>query len=1150
MPHAEYQSPLGSAALGCCQRLPVLRRARRLATILAVILAMPNLSAAEEPAATPPRAAWQRHCRTLAQDPSLVRFYTFQDPLDPAKPIADLAGKGGELSYQPSPAKDAKPQTPAVVDGRWAGKKAVRLDAGCLLGATPPLSDKGFTVEAWVRVQGPGTLRGNNGATNGTLLALGNGYWEGWRITTHYPQKTLSLEIGRPQPSHPIGIRTSPVPDRDWHHLAATWDGRKMALFVDGIQAAAGEHPGPLTLPQQKASFRIGYANAGIGSVVFDVDEVALFGRALAPEEIVRHACFDSPAAQKVVARLQAASVLLAEGKHRAAGSELVRALESPALPDRYRALAVPMLATVLRQSPIHSLSPKAAETMLSLPEISPPERSNLRLAAAHGLFVAGDYAAAREAYGKLLEEAELLPYVRGLAQSRIARTCAVQENWSEAKAEYEKLAKLPDVPPHLRWEADQRLGEIRRIESGMPPLDPSAGRTLPPERPSPAVTLHVAPGGADSAPGTAERPFATLQRARDELRRLKAAGKLVGGAAVLIHGGEYQVQSTFPLEAQDSGTEAAPIVYRAADGHQPVFRGGIRLSGFQLASDPSVLNRLPQEARGKVVALDVKKFGLKDLKPLLLGGFASGSGFKTYPVIELFFDGRAMPLARWPNEGFVRVADVAMPDDHRIHGRKGSKTGRLVYEGERPQRWKDERDAMLYGYWFWDWADSYERIASIDTTKREIALATPYHRYGYRKDAPYYAVNLLAEIDVPGEWYLDRAAGILYFYPPSDPAGAVVELSTLDRPALQLENVSWVSFEGITWDLGCVDAIQIRGGENCLLAGCTVRRFGGNGMIVEGRGHGVLSCDVYSMGRGGLVVSGGDRKTLAPGGCFVENCDIHDLSRVDHTYTPAVLLGGVGNRIAHNCLHHVNSSAIRLGGNDHVVEYNEVHHVVQESDDQGGVDMFGNPTFRGNVFRYNFWHHIGNQRNPSEEPDCGQAGIRLDDAISGQVVYGNVFWRCSAGKRGFGGVQIHGGKDNWIDNNLFIDCMAAVSFSPWDEGRWKEHTAHALQAGDVDASLYVERYPDLARLAEGANVNLIGRNLALRCGEFLRRDRGHAQLFANVAVDRDPGLTIADGDQVQTVDPAVAIHLGLEPIPMSQIGLYRSAPDRFQPAK
>ena len=70
----------------------------------------------------------------------------------------------------------------------------------------------------------------------------------------------------------------------------------------------------------------------------------------------------------------------------------------------------------------------------------------------------------------------------------------------------------------------------------------------------------------------------------------------------------------------------------------------------------------------------------------------------------------------------------------------------------------------------------------------------------------------------------------------------------------------------------------------------------------------------------------------------------------------------------------------MRLEGNDHIVEYNEVYEVVRETDDQGGIDLFYNVTYRGNILRYNYWHDIGSGRA------CGQAGIRLDDAISGTL--------------------------------------------------------------------------------------------------------------------------------------------------------------------
>ena len=672
--------------------------------------------------------------------------------------------------------------------------------------------------------------------------------------------------------------------------------------------------------------------------------------------------------------------------------------------------------------------------------------------------------------------------------------------------------------------------------------VPPMAGRTQLPDWPEPAVVLHVAPGGDGDAPGTADEPFATLGQARDALRALKQEGELTeGGGEVIVHGGRYEVSQTFTLTAEDSGEASAPIRYRAAQGETPIFRGGIRVEGFDPVTDGAVLDRLPEEARDKVLQVDLAPYGIGELEPLRLGGFNSGLGFRTHPVMELFFNGEAMTLARWPNEGFARIADVAVKDGHRIHGLEGSRTGRLIYEGDRPERWKDEPAVLLYGYWFFDWADSYERVASIDTENREFVLEEPYAGYGYRAGAPYYAVNLLSEIDMPGEWYLDRTANILYFYPPSDPSEAVVELSVIDFPFVRAEDVSHTVFEGLVWELGGANGVEIHGGSECWVIGCTVRRCGGDGIVFSGgTSHTLLGSDVYSMGRGGVMASGGDRKTLTPGNHLIENCHIHELSRIDRTYTPAVLLNGVGHRIARNRFHDIQSSAMRVNGNDHLVELNEIHHVVQESDDQGGADMWGNATYRGNLYRYNYWHHIGNQVNPQEAPDCGQGGIRLDDAISGTRIYGNVFYRASAGKLGFGGVQIHGGKDNLIDNNVFVDCMAAISFSAWNDARWREFVANAMESPDIDPALYLERYPELERLTEDHDVNTIARNLVLNCGEFIRRDSGRSVLTDNVILTADTPLTMGESLDLDALAPLLNEH-GLATIPFSEIGLYES---------
>lgn len=662
-----------------------------------------------------------------------------------------------------------------------------------------------------------------------------------------------------------------------------------------------------------------------------------------------------------------------------------------------------------------------------------------------------------------------------------------------------------------------------------------SATRVAPPEVLKPEVTLHVAPDGKPDGNGSLQQPFLTLEQARDELRsRKKAAGHAVS-SLILVHEGEYPVRETFTLTAEDSGSRSAPVVFRAADRAKPVFRGGTRLKNWQPLQDSKAKEMIPRELQGKVWEYALTSNEIARVLPLKLGGFSSGNGFKTHPAHELFFNGKAMQLARGPNEGFLKVRDVAVKDGTKGYDRQGSKVGKILYAGDQPDRWAAEPDLLLYGYWFWDWADSYERVASVDPENKRITLAEPWHQYGFSVGAPFYAINALSELDAPGEWYLDRRSYRLYFYAPSDPNGGDAEISWMAAPLVQLQNTSDIRFEGLTWELGSADAIRVQGGTNCLFAGCTVRRCAGNGIEIQGgRANGLLSCDIYSLGRGGVILSGGDRKTLKSGVHFVENCDIHGLSRIDHTYTPAILVEGVGLRVAHNRLHEVLSSAMRVEGNDHQIEYNEIFEAVTESDDQGGVDMFGNPTYRGNQYRFNYWHHIGNWRATGDQPKCGQAGIRLDDAICGTVIFGNIFERCSAGKLGFGGVQIHGGKENVIENNVFIDCAAAVSFSPWPEKRWREFVAGALDQPAIDRAVYLERYPDLARLNDEANVNVVRHNRTVRCGELFRR--------APQTVQSEDNVALREGEFSR--DPANPIfnQPGLVRIPVEEIGIYQDA--------
>lgn len=1169
-------------------------------TLLLMLLA-PLPGWAEDAGGSLPQ--WQRYRDTVTQDPSLLRYYTFE-----TVPVPDLAGKGGALQFELVPKAGAPPETLRVIEGRWPGKQAVRLDQGTFAAEPFPVA-KAFTAAAWVRTHGPGVHRGNNDSTDGTLLSIGVGYWDGWRVTVRFPSGQLGFEIGRPAPVNAVGISgEAPLRDGIWHHLACTWDGRQMCLYLDGLLIGQGDYAGDYTPPAPTGRFRVGYANSGWGSAVLDVDEVAIYSRALAPMEILQAAHFYAPLGDAVASRFAGALAHLSAREHaaaarafagvlrqtdlhphlravarlcrgralqaqrdlRAAAGEWSVLLELPGLPDRHRRAALDHLLQLFRQGAgdvvpralyekvlalpeitpsdrlavrlatarsyrregQHALAWQEYERLIAMPDLSPRQQLDLQLERAHARMEARDYRAARTEYARIAALAEAPAHYRSAARLQIAESYLRAREWRAAAAELRQLQEMADAPEHHRWEAAERLREVQRLQAGRPPRHPADSRVRVPRFPKPAITFYVSPRGSDTNPGTKARPFATLVGAREAIRALKRQGPLPhGGVVVFLRGGEYRLTKTFTLTEEDSGTAEAPVVYRAFPGETPVLTGGTRVRGFQPVHDAAVLARLPEEARGKVVQCDLRAQGITEYGTLQPRGF----GMEGCPVLELFFDGRPMRLARWPNEGFLLTGQVRDPGSQ-----EKNRGATFTYEGDRPARWSQARDIWMFGTWYYHWADTTVGVAAIDTSARQVTAAHPA-AYRTREGQRFYFFNLLEEIDQPGEWYLDRGRGILYFYPPADPDRATVEISLLETPLVRLEDVSHVTLRGLTLELGRWDGITIQDGRRCLLAGCTLRRLGGNGVVIDGgQEHGILGCDLYTLGRGGTVVTGGDRKTLTPGGHFVENCHIHDFSRVDRTYTPAVLMNGVGNRIAHNLFHDSPHHGIRLEGNDHVVEFNEIHSVVYESDDQAGIDMFLNPSYRGNVLRYNYWHHIG-----SGLDTIGQGGIRLDDAISGTVVYGNVFYRCSAGL--FGAVQIHGGKENVVDNNLFIDCRYAVSFSPWGEAHWREflqqpHLVKLLHE-DVEISRppYSTRYPALARLAEQPDVNSVWRNVVYNCGEFLTRDGGRQDLRDNWITHEDPGLVSRERHDFRLkADSPAFDRIGFRPIPFDEIGLYQ----------
>jgi len=659
-----------------------------------------------------------------------------------------------------------------------------------------------------------------------------------------------------------------------------------------------------------------------------------------------------------------------------------------------------------------------------------------------------------------------------------------------------------------------------------------------------PPNRLFVAPDGSDDNPGTKARPLAGLEGARDAIRRRKAAGNLpAGGMTVLLRGGTYVLDNAFELTAEDSGTAEAPIVYRARPGEEVRLTGGREVRGFVPVTDQAVLKRLPAEARGKVLQADMKAQGITDLGELKSTGF----GRSGTPALELFFQDKAMTLARWPNRGFIHITGVTDEKPRIVRGTKASYVGKFMYEGSRPARWMKEKDPWVHGYWFRDWADQRHRIVSIDIERRMITVAKPYHGYGYRVGQWFYGFNLLCELDSPGEWYVDRRTGMLYFWPP----GAIEQgrpTVSIVKNLVTMTDVSHVTIRGMTLEAARGTAIVIRRGTGNRVIGCTLRNLGTWAVAIKGGADGaVIGCDIYATGDGGVSLSGGERKTLRPAGHAAENNHIHHYGRINRMYRPAVSIRGVGQRVAHNLIHDAPHQAIAFGGNDHVMEFNEIHHVCQEANDAGAIYSGRDWTMRGTVIRYNYLHHIQGFRGK------GCMGIYLDDMYCGTKIYGNVFHRVRRA------AFIGGGRDCTIENNIFVDCKPAVHVDHRALG-WASKAVGGVMKRRLDAMpyqspLWRKRYPKLVNIWEDEPAvpkrNLVARNVCKggRWAGLYRLAKPHVTLQDNLT-DRDPKFVDPAAGNFQLQDDSPAYKLGFQRIPIERIGPYKDPRRASWPVK
>ena len=644
------------------------------------------------------------------------------------------------------------------------------------------------------------------------------------------------------------------------------------------------------------------------------------------------------------------------------------------------------------------------------------------------------------------------------------------------------------------------------------------------------SAQYFVSPKGNDSGNGSIKAPFATLEHA------LEVGGQVVTIDTLVVNllpGVYHQTKSVI----LGQGLYDRPVKIIAPEG-EVVFHGGVYLNGndFKPLNDKNIENRLLPEAKGKLYVFDLKKAGINDYGQLKQHGFGTNP---SPTVMELFIDGTPQTLARYPNDD-KRLAIGKIYDVGSIPrwGDRSNRGGEFGFEYDRPQRWKNATDIWLHGKFSAGYNDDHLRVEKINFDKSSFKIEQP-HLYGLKtstmayvqdSDKPglsvrgYYAYNLLEEIDSIGEYYIDRTSGKLYVYPGTDLSKAKIEVSLLEDPFISVFNRKNVQIENVKFTCSRGLGIYLNNSSDITIDNCHFSNLGtvavslgqayasekltynsdgspNMGLPEEGTITNITiqNCLIKNTGTGGILLSGGDRKTLSPSNNLVYNCEFDNTDRINQSYSPSIKIYGVGSTVRNSYFHDIHHQAISFTGNDHVIEYSEFERVCTDADDMGAIYTGRNPSARGTEIRYNLFKDI-----QPDDPETSMTGVYIDDGSGGMTIRNNFFYKVGnpGHYKNFAAIFYHGSHQMKAFQNTFLDCEVAIGQSAWDDERWDKFINGEMIQGkareevDILSEVYQERYPELKDYFEepGRRMNWVDNNLTIntelvRGGDFMLRN-------------------------------------------------------------
>jgi len=560
-------------------------------------------------------------------------------------------------------------------------------------------------------------------------------------------------------------------------------------------------------------------------------------------------------------------------------------------------------------------------------------------------------------------------------------------------------------------------------------------------------TVFYVATDGSDQNDGSFQAPFATLQQAVS-----KAAGK--ENAIIKIRGGRYPMSAAVSLNSSHSG-----LTIESYRDEKVVLSGAtvFSYSKFKKVTDQTVLDRIiEQSGKDKVVYASLEDLGITDAGTMKMQGF-NGSNRGYSPI--LVWEDTLMEYAKYPNQGYLYTETIIKSND-TSNKYNNLTANQYTVNSDRPKLWKEAKDIWSLGFLMHDWAD-YTTPALVREDGSVITYA--YSSHGAVENRRVRFFNLLEELDVPGEFYIDRENNIMYMIPPEGIAPEdTFHYTTASNRFFYVNRANHVTIQNLTMEGTLSNAIYFSGCDNAVVNNCEITAIGNTAVSFNScLNSGIKNSYLHELSSCGVSFAyTSSRRTLKDINCFMTNCKMKTFSQYKRTGMAGVDVDAVGVTVSHNEFCDSPYIVMWYQANECIFEYNEFYNVCNDASDSGIIYSGRDWSTRGNHIRYNYFHDSNAIQTTT---GMKMQAVYLDDMHSATRVYGNVFHNISA-------VALYGGgRYNTFENNLMLECDYPFRYDSrgltWMDSGEGSQIRNNLKRMPYTTGIWAETYPELVNI-------------------------------------------------------------------------------------